>query len=405
MFPPIPVDRSGRFLVGLLAWLLAGCAAVPIDVRERSLNPEPAIDLPLASRAEILLPLGVADRRILLGDKYPVVTLEDGAAITQAATEVFAKVFAEVGIRGEVADPQFVLKIKGEAEVYRIWAVFRAEVEVLLETGAGAVVGSWRGEGSDRSGMVNDQAALENAYREALLKAASALVNDRRFVGLVWDGVPAGLERPTTFEPARRRPEYEAIMRSVVTIRVTTTRPGSGGDAPVTEELSHGSGFFVDGHGLILTNHHVIGNAGSVTVVCDATSYPAEVVASDEWADLALLRIAGMESPFLKVASERDAAAVGEEVAVVGSPVKSQLDYSVSRGIVSSYRMMDGYSFLQTDAAINQGSSGGPVVSMKTGEVVGVVAMRYFGQGLGFALTSDVVTDFLHRNGVGTGMD
>ena len=389
-----------RVLVGLTACLLGGCAAAPIDLADRHFEPEPALNLPLKGRAEILLPLGVADRRIVVGEKYPVVALEDGAALTRAATDVFSKIFSQVAVRGEVVDPQFVLKIKGRAEVQRVWAVYRAEVEVRLETGADLVVGTWIGEGSDRSGVVNDQTALENAYREAFLDAASALVNGRRFVGLVWDGVPDGLERATPNVPARRRPEFEAIMRSVVTVRVITTRTASGGESPVVEELSHGSGFFVNGSGLILTNHHVIGNSGSITVVCDARNYPAEIIASDEWADLALLQISEIDSPFLKVASERDAAAVGDEVLVVGSPVKSELDYSVSRGIVSSYRMMDGYSFLQTDAAINQGSSGGPVVSLKTGEVVGVVAMRYFGEGLGFALTSDVVTEFLRRNGI-----
>jgi S1-C subfamily serine protease len=400
-----PAPRSGYIrpiLVIAASLVLFGCVAVPIDVNTREFDTESAFGLPIRGRAEMLLPLGDADRKIVVGDGFPVLTLNDGEAITNAAGKVFAKVFDKVGIRGKVDDPQFVLKIKGEAEVHRIWAVYRVEVVVRLETGSDETVGTFRAEGKARSGLVNDQLALENAYIEAFLKAASLLIDDRRFVGLVWDGVPEGLERLTAPMPDRRKPQYEAIMRSVVTVKVMspTADPGTNGIASM--EKSHGSGFFVDDNGLILTNHHVIGQSTDIAVICNSIEYPAQVLASDEWADLALLQIENMESPYLEVAEERDAAAVGDEVVVVGSPLKSELDYSVSRGIVSSYRVMGGYSFLQTDAAINEGSSGGPVVNLRTGEVVGVVAMRYFGQGLGFALTSDVVTEFLRKNGIWT---
>jgi S1-C subfamily serine protease len=393
---------SLRLAVAVLAGLvLVGCAAVPIDVRRQEFEAETALSLPIVGRAEMLLPLGVVDRKIVVGDDFPVLTLDDGKAITVAAQEVFDKVFDQVGIRGEVENPQFVIKIKGEAEVHRVWAVYHVTVVVRLETGTDELIGTWRAEGKVRSGVVNDQVALENAYREAFMQAASDLVNDHKLVALVWDGVPEGLERQTRPQLDRRKPEYAVIMRSVVTVKVMGPVAESAPEGVIAMEQSHGSGFFIDSEGLILTNHHVIGDATDIAVICDGLEYPAQIVASDEWADLALLRIENLESPFLKIASERDAAAVGEEVVVVGSPIKSELDYSVSRGIVSSYRMMGGYSFLQTDAAINQGSSGGPVVNLRTGEVVGVVAMRYFGQGLGFALTTDVVTEFLQRNGVG----
>jgi S1-C subfamily serine protease len=400
MIPSPRFDTPRLFLVTVAGLILGGCAVSPIDVSRREFDGESALNLPIDARAEMLLPLGDADRKIVVDDGFPILTLDDGEAITKAAGEVFAKVFKKVGVRGEVENPQFVLKIKGEAEVHRIWATYRVEVVVRLETGSDEKVGTYQAEGKARSGIVNDQVALENAYREAFLNAASLILEDHRFVELVWYGMPEGLERITESVPDRRKPQYEAIMRSVVTVRVMSpvAKPGTSG--PLVMEKSHGSGFFVDDNGLILTNHHVIGDSTDISVICDETEYPAQVLASDEWADLALLQIENMESPYLEVAEERDAAAVGEEVVVVGSPLKSELDYSVSRGIVSSYRMMGGYSFLQTDAAINEGSSGGPVVNLRTGEVVGVVAMRYFGQGLGFALTSDVVTEFLRRNGV-----
>ena len=400
MIPALRNSCLHLIVIIAVSRLLGGCAAVPIDVGSRDVAGESALSLPIDGRAEMLLPLGDADRKIIVGDGFPVQTLDDGEAITKAAGEVFAKVFKKVGVRGDVENPQFVIKIKGEAEVHRMWAVYHVEVVVRLETGSDETIGTFRAEGKERSGLVNDQVALENAYREAFLEAASLILEDHRFVGLVWNGMPEGLERITETMPDRRKPQYEAIMRSVVTVKVMSPAAKPGTNGTVALEKSHGSGFFVDDNGLILTNHHVIGNSTEISVICDATEYPAQVLASDEWADLALLQIENMESPYLKVAEERDAAAVGEEVVVVGSPLKSELDYSVSRGIVSSYRVMGGYSFLQTDAAINEGSSGGPVVNLRTGEVVGVVAMRYFGQGLGFALTSDVVTEFLRKNGV-----
>lgn len=400
----IPQPKDGSFRLAAIVCtglLLGGCAAVPIDVSRREFQGETALSLPIDGRAELLLPLGDVDRKIMVGDDFPVLTLNDGEAITKTAGEVFARVFEVVGIRGEVENPQFVLKVKGEAEVHRVWAVYHVTVVVRLETGSDETIGTYQAEGKVRSGVVNDQVALENAYREAFLKAASLMLDDHKLVSLVWDGAPEGLVRMTDTMPERRKPEFEAIMRSVVTVKVMSpiSRPDPGGT--LTMEQSHGSGFFVNDSGLLLTNHHVIGDATDVRVMCDRLEYPAQVIASDEWADLALLQIENLESPYLKVASERDAAAVGEEVLVVGTPIRSELDSSLSRGIVSSYRMMGGYSFLQTDAAINQGSSGGPVVCLRTGEVVGVVAMRYFGQGLGFALTSDVVTEFLQRNGIG----
>jgi len=136
-----------------------------------------------------------------------------------------------------------------------------------------------------------------------------------------------------------------------------------------------GSGFIVDKGGLIITNNHVIEGAARITVKLDTDEeYPATVVGTDDLSDLAVLKIdAGKELPFVKLGNS-DTAQVGDWVLALGSPFG--LSKSVTAGIISqTQRETPGGSpfqkFIQTDAAINKGNSGGPLVNMN-GEVIGI---------------------------------
>jgi len=136
-----------------------------------------------------------------------------------------------------------------------------------------------------------------------------------------------------------------------------------------------GSGFIVDKGGLIITNNHVIEGAARITVKLDTDEeYPATVVGADDLSDLAVLKIeAGKELPFVKLGNS-DSAQVGDWVLALGSPFG--LSKSVTAGIISqTQRETPGGSpfqkFIQTDAAINKGNSGGPLVNMN-GEVIGI---------------------------------
>ena len=136
-----------------------------------------------------------------------------------------------------------------------------------------------------------------------------------------------------------------------------------------------GSGFIVDKGGLIITNNHVIEGAARITVKLDTDEeYPATVVGADDLSDLAVLKIeAGKELPFVKLGNS-DTAQVGDWVLALGSPFG--LSKSVTAGIISqTQRETPGGSpfqkFIQTDAAINKGNSGGPLVNMN-GEVIGI---------------------------------
>jgi len=134
-----------------------------------------------------------------------------------------------------------------------------------------------------------------------------------------------------------------------------------------------GSGFIVSKDGKIVTNLHVIRDMKSVSVqtasgeIFDSIS----VLATDERRDLAVLKIAGFDLPTLDLGNS-DAVAVGEPLVIVGSP--RGFEGTVTAGILSSVRNTgDGYKVLQTDAAVNPGNSGGPLVNNKA-QVIGVVS-------------------------------
>lgn len=166
-----------------------------------------------------------------------------------------------------------------------------------------------------------------------------------------------------------------------------------------------GSGFIVDPSGIIVTNKHVISGATQITVqLQDGTEAPATVLAVSPFVDLALLKInIGHPLPILRLGNG-DAAQPGEPVLAIGDPLG--VGTSLSSGIVSGTERdlmktpFDDY--VQTDAAINHGNSGGPLVNA-AGEVIGVNTILMTDQphqgsiGLGFAISSNIVTDVLHH--------
>ena len=168
---------------------------------------------------------------------------------------------------------------------------------------------------------------------------------------------------------------------------------GSGAGA----EQSLGSGFILSEDGYILTNQHVVSDAKEVTVrLSDHRQLPAQVVGSDERADIALLKIDAKGLPAVKLA-DMSKTRVGEWVLAIGSPFG--FDYSVTAGIISAKgRNLDTEQyvpFIQTDAAINPGNSGGPLFNLK-GEVVGVNSQIYSQtggfMGVAFAIPIDIAS-------------
>ncbi len=164
-------------------------------------------------------------------------------------------------------------------------------------------------------------------------------------------------------------------------------------------EQSLGSGVVVTADGYVLTNHHVVGEAGAEVVVAlsDKREMRAKVVGIDDWTDLAVLKVDAQNLPTLPW-GDSSKLKVAEWVLAVGNPF--QLNQTVTLGIVSATgRSLEGRlatyeDFIQTDAAINPGNSGGALINAR-GELVGINTAIFSQsggyQGIGFAVPSNLV--------------
>jgi serine protease Do len=158
-----------------------------------------------------------------------------------------------------------------------------------------------------------------------------------------------------------------------------------------------GSGFIVDPDGYILTNHHLVPGSARVRVrLADRRELAARRVGSDPSTDLALLKVEARGLPALPL-GDSDRLRVGDWVCAIGNPL--EFDNTVTVGVVSSKgRKIFNPSFdsyIQTDAAINPGSSGGPLVNLR-GEAIGIsAAVSSEAQGIGFAIPSNVARAIL----------
>jgi len=234
---------------------------------------------------------------------------------------------------------------------------------------------------------------------------------------------------PVTMAEARAVPESfadlaEAISPSVVNITTSTTVAARGGPAPVVPEGSPfedffrdfmdrngqgdgparpprrsqalGSGFVISEDGYIVTNNHVIDGADEIDIeFFSGKRLDAEIVGTDRNTDLALLKVeADQPLPFVPF-GDSDTMRVGDWVMAMGNPLGQ--GFSASAGIVSARnRALSGTydDYIQTDAAINRGNSGGPLFNM-AGEVIGVntaiLSPNGGSIGIGFAMSSKVV--------------
>ena len=199
---------------------------------------------------------------------------------------------------------------------------------------------------------------------------------------------------------------YRRSARSVVEITVTTSSSGGGSEGPfgVPQQGSgtaQGTGFVIDSNGNIVTNHHVVEGATSIKVTfADGTTADAKLVGSDATTDLAVIHV-DVSSSELHPLSFGDSSAlqVGDAVVAIGDPYG--LENTVTAGIVSALdRTITSPNnhpiggAIQTDAAINSGNSGGPLLDL-SGRVIGVNSQIESSSGgnigIGFAVPSNTV--------------
>lgn len=166
--------------------------------------------------------------------------------------------------------------------------------------------------------------------------------------------------------------------------------------ARVETDSGSGSGVVISPDGVILTASHVVADTERVKVVVGSDSTREGIVVKRRpEADLALVRIIGTEFPCLELADADPG--VGSDIVAIGNPGGEALSQTVTRGIVSGIRMVDELPIVQTDAAINAGNSGGPLVDTN-GKVVGIVSFKAVGgdaEGLGFAISARAVLETL----------
>ncbi len=224
------------------------------------------------------------------------------------------------------------------------------------------------------------------------------------FTALVEKNAPAIVKVSTTRASENLDPEAQANLEELLRYFYGDRAPERELPEPDPQELgATGSGFIIDGSGYIVTNHHVVDGANSITVTLyDQRELKAEVVGTDELSDLALLKVAAENLPIVTLGASSELK-VGEWVLAMGSPFG--LQYSVAAGIISYMGRalptggVNYVSYIQTDVAINPGHSGGPLFNL-AGEVIGINSQIFTNSGgsigLSFAIPVDVA-----RNVVG----
>ena len=202
---------------------------------------------------------------------------------------------------------------------------------------------------------------------------------------------PNSNRNDTATSPASSKSWPDIIQQSRASVVVVKT------------PASSGSGFIISPEGIIITNSHVIQDCAEVEVIFNSNeSKKASVIKSGTIPlDIAILKVAGNNLKYLPLADSNDCKE-GEEVVAIGAPLS--LSETITKGIISNCNRqlkdeLQDIKYIQTDAAISPGNSGGPLINKK-GEVIGMLTWKIVRKGfdgLNFAITSNVINNF--KNG------
>lgn len=210
-----------------------------------------------------------------------------------------------------------------------------------------------------------------DVFLDGFAQATRNLLGDRGFHDLITGAASVRTARPAiALQEAvvpNGAPFKGAIQQNMQTVRanVVTVRSVEG----------HGSGFFIDDAGHLLTNEHVVDGTDHVKVILESgQELEGAVIAADPGRDVALVKVApaGLRGLPLRAARPE----IGAEVYAVGSPILEELSGTVSKGIVSAYRSFEGLEYIQSDVTTVAGSSGGPLLDER-GNVVGITVAGF----------------------------
>lgn len=244
-----------------------------------------------------------------------------------------------------------------------------------------------------------DLAPVSNAQEESGVATAfapsAAAIGESPFVAVADEVLPAVVSVDTrrTVRRAQGRDPFRDMLRDFFGDQMFPYEDSPDRQYREYEVPSSASGFIFDERGYIMTNNHVVNGADEIEVtLTDGREFSAEVVGQDPSTDIAVIRIDGDDLPSVRV-GDSDGIRVGQWAIAIGNPL--ELSGTVTVGVVSAVGRADlqirgggpiYQDFIQTDASINFGNSGGPLVNIR-GEVIGVnAAVNAAAQGIGFAI-------------------
>jgi S1-C subfamily serine protease len=174
-------------------------------------------------------------------------------------------------------------------------------------------------------------------------------------------------------KPSRTMPSIKECMTASVTIE---------------NSKGHGSGFAISEDGYIITNLHVVANKEDLKIILNSgEELDAEIARSNKFHDIALLKV-DHKFEFAYTLPEKTNFDIGSDVIAIGTPKSIELGQSVAKGIISGLREKNDLHIIQTDASINYGNSGGPLITSK-GELIGIIQYKMLGfgtEGISFAI-------------------